>query len=113
LQHVQRCHAAKPLHLFERKIADADGADFPLLEQHLHGCCGFFDRNEGVGPMNLIDVDVIGSQPAQRVLDLADDAASAGIAIYAAVLPFEPDLGRNHHAVAQAPFGDRFADDLL
>ena len=81
---MQRRHAAKLLHLIDRKIADADGADLSLFEQGLHCRRGFFDRYKGIGPMNLIDVDVIGSQPAQGVLDLPHDAPAAGITEYVA-----------------------------
>src|SRR5229473_1592461 len=65
LQHMQRRNAAKPLHLADRKVAHADGADFPLLEQRVHCFRGLLDRNQWVGPMNLVDVNVIGSKPAQ------------------------------------------------
>jgi len=38
--------------------------------------------------MNLVDVDVIGSKPAQGILDLAQNPGTAGIAEYSsAVLP--------------------------
>src|SRR5580704_13041220 len=110
---MQRRYAAKPLHLFDRKIADADGADLTLSEQGLHCRRGFFYLDKGIGPMNLIDIDVIGSQPAQGVIDLSHDAAAAGIAKDVPILPFEPDFGGNDHFVAQATFGYRLADDLL
>src|ERR1700692_982250 len=62
--------------------------------------------------MNLIDVDVIGSKPAQGVLDLPLDAGTAGIAGYFSILLLKPGLGGNKHLRAQFPF-DRLADDLL
>src|SRR5262245_39168183 len=65
LQHMQRCHLAETLHLSDREIADADGADFALLEQGAHGLCGFLDPDQRIGPVNLVDVDVIGSKPTQ------------------------------------------------
>ena len=67
---MQRRDAAKPFHLDDRKIAHSDGADFPLREQCVHCVRGFFDRNQRVGPMNLIDINVIGSKPTQRILNL-------------------------------------------
>ena len=63
--------------------------------------------------MNLIDVDVIGSKPAQGVLDLAQDTGAAGIAEYLSALPFQSGLGCNKNLRAQSAFGDRLADDLL
>ena len=58
---MQRCHPAEALHLPDREIADADGADLALLEQGVHGLRGFLDRHQRVGPVDLVDVDVIGS----------------------------------------------------
>src|ERR1700685_1805932 len=110
---MQRRYAAKPLHLLDRKIADADGTDLPLFEQGLHCRRGFLDRDNGIGPMNLIDVDVIGSQPTQGVIDLAHDTVATGIAKYLPIFPLKSDLGGNHHFVAQAPLGYRSANDFL
>jgi hypothetical protein len=63
--------------------------------------------------MNLIDVDVISSEPLQRVLDLAHDASAAAIAKYLPALPFEADLGGNDYFIAQATLCYRFANDFL
>src|SRR5580704_9677996 len=74
LQNMQRGHLPEALDLGDRKIADADGADFALLIQRSHRLGGFLHRHQRVGPMNLIDVDVIGAQTAQRIVDLLHDA---------------------------------------
>src|SRR5258708_34951234 len=63
--------------------------------------------------MNLIDVNVIGSKPAQRILNLPHDAGAAGIAGYFSTLPLKSGLGGNKHVRAQPAFGDRPANDLL
>src|SRR5882724_12632573 len=63
--------------------------------------------------MNLIDVDVIGSKPAQGILDFPHDAGAAGIAGYFSAVPLQSGLGGNEHVRAQPAFGDRLADDLL
>src|SRR5258706_9418566 len=109
---MQRRNATKPLHLADRKIAHPDGADFALLEQRVHRFRGFFDRNQWVGPMNLVDVNVIGSKPAQRILDFPHDAGAAGIARYSSTLPLKSGLAGNKHVRAQPAF-DRLAYDLL
>src|ERR1700730_11789360 len=109
---MQRRNAAKPLHLADRKIAHSDGANFPLLEQRVHRFRGFFDRNQWVGPMNLIDVNVIGSKPAQGILNLPQDASAAGIARYSSALPLQSGLGGNKHFRAPT-LGERPANDLL
>src|SRR5882757_3676779 len=79
----------------------------------MHRFRGFLDRHQRVGPVNLVDVDVIGSQPAQRILDLVQDARAAGIAEHASMLPFKAGLGGNEDAGAPAPFGDRLSDNFL
>ena len=63
--------------------------------------------------MNLIDVDVIGSKPAERILNLSQDAGAAGVARYFPAIPLQSGLGRNQHVRAQPAFGDRLADDLF
>src|SRR5882757_8013271 len=105
--------ATKPFHLDHRKIAHADGADFPLCEQHVHCVRSFFDRNQRIGPVNLIDINVVGSKPAQGILDFAQDAGTAGIARYSSTLPLKSDLGSNNDVRAQAALGDRLANDLF
>src|SRR5262249_24867015 len=65
LHHVQRRNAAEALHLPSREIADTDGADFALLEQSVHRLRGLLDGHPGVGPVNLVDIDVIGAKAAQ------------------------------------------------
>src|SRR5260370_30591352 len=63
--------------------------------------------------MNLVDVDMIGSKPAQGILDLAQNPGTAGIAEYSSVLPFQPGLGGNKHARAQAARSNRLANELF
>ena len=98
----QKLVAAVP----NREIADADGADLALLEQGMHGLRGFLDRHQWVGPVDLVDVDVIGSKPAQRILDLLQDARAAGIAEDFSTLPLKPHLGRDEHARAKIVVGE-------
>ena len=63
--------------------------------------------------MNLIDVDVVGPQPAQRVFALAHDPLAARIAKNLTVTPFQPDLGGNDRPRAQTRLRDCLADDFL
>ena len=59
--------------------------------------------------MRVVEVDVVGAQPAQAVLDLLDDVAARqpGGRVEATFT----GLGRDHHVVA--PTGERAAEDLL
>src|SRR5450631_192345 len=108
---MQGCNAAELLYLVDRKIADSDGPDLSLLEQRMHRLGGFFDRYQRVRPVDLVDVDVIGSKPTQGILDLLQDPRPAGIAEYLSTLPFKADLGSNEHARAQFTLGYCPAND--
>ena len=85
----------------------------PALQQSLHRVGGFLYRRIRVRPMHLIDVDEVGAQAAQRILDFVVDAGAAGVAERLAVLPVEPDFRRDNGAVTPAAFGERLADDFL
>ena len=108
---MQRGHPAEALHLINGEIAHADGADLALLVKRAHRLGGFLHRHQRVGPMNLVDVDVIGAQTAQRIIDLLHDASSGCIPIDLAVAPFESRLGGDDRLGAHAL--ESGADDLL
>src|SRR5208337_5118617 len=110
---MDRRSAAELLHLANGEIAHADGADLSLLEQPMHCLRCFFDRGLRVRPVDLVDIDVIGTKPSQRVFELALDPIPAGIAKNLAVLPFKPDLRGDDHARAQAAFSDSLANDFF
>ena len=86
---------------------------FPFSIQPVHRIGGFLDLHQRVGPMDLVDVDDVRLQPAQRVLDLLEDPALAGVAVGFAVLPGQADFGRDDGLIAAAVLGERFADDFL
>ena len=65
----------------------------------------------GSRPVDLVEIDVVGLQAAQRVLDRADDPAPR-IALLVRVLAHRAvDFGGQHDVVATAL--ERLADDLL
>jgi hypothetical protein len=62
--------------------------------------------------VDLVEVDPIGLEPAERILDLANDPA-ARVAELIGIVPHRPvHLGREHDVVAPAA-GECLADDLL
>src|SRR6266404_351891 len=111
LQHVQWGHLAEALHLGNREVAHADGADFPLPVKRAHGLGGFLHRHQRVGPMDLVDVDVVGTQAAQRIIDFLHDSGARRIAIDFSVAPFQSCFGGNDRLTAHAR--ESGADDLL
>ena len=66
-----------------------------------------------IGPMHLIEVDHVGAQAPQRILDLLHDPLPAGVAERLAVAPVEADLGRDHRATAPAVLRERLAQNFF
>jgi hypothetical protein len=64
-----------------------------------------------VRAVDLVEVDVVGAEPAQRVLDLGDDPAPRDPAPVRILTHRAEHLGGEHDVVATA--FERLADDLL
>jgi hypothetical protein len=73
------------------------GPDLSLLEKRMHRQGGFFDRHQRVWPVDLVDVDVIGSKPTQGLLHFLQDSHPAGITKYPSILPFKSSLGGDEY----------------
>src|SRR5215475_190570 len=82
-------------HLFKGVVAHSDGADFSLFIKLLHRSRCLFDWNKRVRPMNLIDVDVIGLQAAQRVINFIRDPRPTRVAKQLGLAPLQSHLGGN------------------
>jgi len=106
LHDVQRRDRPEGLHLLGREVAHADRADCPVLVEPPQLRRGLLHRNERIGPVHLIDVDVARSQPPQRVLDLRSDPLRGGVAVDGAGMPCETGLGSDQHALAPAVLSD-------
>lgn len=107
----QRGELAEAVHLFRRIVAHADGEYLAVAAQALQFAGGFLVRHQRVRPVDLVQVDAIGFQPSQRVLDLPADACGGGVAVDAGIAPLQRRLGGDHRLVAQTLQG--LADDLL
>jgi hypothetical protein len=89
----------------------ADVADLALVHEVAERRQGLLDVGVGARPVDLVEIDPVGAQPPQRVLDLADDPAPraallVGIRAHRAV-----EFRGEDDVVAAA--GERLADDLL
>jgi hypothetical protein len=89
-----------------------DVADLALADEVAERRERLLDVGVRMRPVDLVEVDPVGPQPAQRVLDRADDpsarrALPVGIVAHRAV-----ELGREDDVVA-APARERLGDDLL
>ena len=63
--------------------------------------------------MHLIDIDEVGAQTPQRIVDLAHDPLARRVAKHFPVAPFEADFGCDDHAIAQVAYGQCLAHDLF
>ena len=89
----------------------ADRPDLAAAHQVGQGGQGLVDVGVRVRAVHLVQVDVVGLQPAQAVLDLADDPAARVAAHVGILAHLAVRLGGQHHVVPAAAQG--LADDLL
>ena len=103
----------------ERQLVDvglgqAERANLPRSDQLGHGSPRLFERDGGIDPMELIQVDHVGLEPAQGSVDRLADVFRAGVVVkgIAAVgTGHQAGLGRQHRSGAASP--ERTADQLL
>src|SRR5262245_2237693 len=79
----------------------------------MHRRCGLPKRNQWVRPMNLIDIDIIGLQAAQRVIDLFQDSGAGRIAKNLFSEPVQSNLGRNDNFFPLAVLRQGSTDELF
>jgi hypothetical protein len=86
-------------------------ADLALGDQLGEGADRFLDRRLRVHPVLVVQVDVVGAEPAERALNCDPDVRRAAVHALAACVGHEPELGRQDDLVAAALDGT--ADKLL
>src|SRR5579885_266854 len=110
---MQRSNFTESTHLSCGKVADANGANPALLVKFAHygGC--FFNGNDGVGPVDLVKVNVISAEAAQGAFEFLAEPRWGGVCVDAMLVPFKAGLGGDVDAVTLTTLTDGFADDLL
>ena len=104
-----------PLRLHDRARREGRGADvahLARLHQVAQGGKGVVDVRVLFGTVDLVEVDPVGAQPAQAVLDLLDDPAARVAELVGIVAHLAVDLGGQDRVVTPAP-GEGLAHDLL
>ena len=86
--------------LLGRKVRGADGAHLAGLDQPVIGLERLFLRRRHVGPVRLVEVDMVGLQPGQRFLDRLDHVARLEADL--ARRHFRAELGEHQHLGAVA-----------
>ncbi len=112
---LQVAFAGHPLRLHDLGAGvgrGADVADLALVHEVGQRAEGLLDVGGRAGAVHLVQVDVVGAETAQRVLDRAEDPATGPAADVRVVgVHRHEELGREDHLVA-SPL-QRLADDLL
>ena len=90
----------------------AEVADLALVDEIAERAEGLVDVGGRIRAVDLVEVDPVGVQPPQRVLDAADDPAPGSAPLAGVVAHREADLRRQDDVVALAA-GECLADDLL
>src|SRR3954454_18574929 len=90
----------------------ADVANLAGAHEVGEGAEGLVDVGVELGAVDLVEVDPVGAEAAQAVLDLGDDPAARVAELVGVVAHGPVDLGGEEDAVAP-PAGQRLADDLL
>jgi hypothetical protein len=90
----------------------AEVADLAVVDEVGERPEGLVDVGAGVRAVDLVEVDPVGVQASQGLLDSADDAASRGASQAGVVAHRKADLGRQDDLVPLAS-RQRLADDLL
>jgi len=90
-------------------------ADLALSHHLVERAGGVLERRVGIGPVHLVEVDVVGAEVAQGRLDAPAQRLRARVALQAVVGQQEAALGGDHHLVAAGlQLGlQRLAEDLL
>ena len=97
------------------KVGMPDIANLPLGDELAEGGQGLPDRSRRIGRVDLVEVEVVGTKAAQRVLDRAPDVAPAALGArgrpVAHVGALVPELRCQDHLVT--PAGQYLAEDFL
>src|SRR5713226_119205 len=113
LNRVQRSDTFETSHLLRREIADTDGTNLPLFIKFTKSDRRFLDGDEGVGPVHLIDIDVVRLETTERILKLLENPLARGVAVDFAVGPVEANFGGEHDLLAVTVLTQGFAHDLF
>ena len=88
-------------------------ADLSLLDQFFQHLGRLLGRGVQIGPVDLVEVDVVGFEVVQAGLDSLAQPLPAGVADQAVAVHAQPALGSDDHVFAAGPFSQRVAQGLF
>jgi hypothetical protein len=91
----------------------ADVAGFASPHHVVQRLQRLFDWGVVVPAVDLVQIDVVGSQALETGVDRAEDVFAGQAALVGARAHLEKYFGRQYHLVARGEITQRFADDLL
>ena len=93
-------------------LGRAQEPDLARMHEVGEGAEGLVDVGVRIGDADLVEIDPVGLEPAQRTLDTFDDPPPRGSSVVGIRVERRAELDGEHHTVAP-PAGQRLADDLL
>src|SRR6266478_1907 len=106
-------HGLEARHLVGRIVTDADGANFPLFVEFAKSGGCLLDGDERVGPVHLIDIDIVRLETPERILELLKNALARGIAFDFAIRPIESNFGGKDDVLSATTLAQGFAHDFF
>src|SRR5260370_16275392 len=100
-------------HLVGRIVTDADGAKLPLFVEFAKGGGCLLDGDEWVGPVHLIDIDIVRLETPERILELLENTLARGIAFDFAIRPIESNFGGKDDVLSATTLAQGFAHDFF
>jgi hypothetical protein len=95
------------------EVAAADVEHLALADELFHRLPDLFPRRRPVDVVHLVEVDVVGLQPAQAVLAGLADVVGGEVPVVRAGAHRLVDLGRENDPLPAPALGEPAADDLL
>ena len=111
LHDVDAPHGHARLDLLELEVREADESDLAFAHDVVERLHRLLERGQAVGPVHEVDVDVVGAEVLQALVDRRDDALAAAVAEVRLVPVVHAELGDDDRLVA-AP-AERLAERAL
>src|SRR6185437_7421451 len=108
----RRTEVERRLDLHWRPLAEAEIARLSLADDLGQRLQRLFQRRVAIVTVALVEIDVVGLEPTQRVIDLLEDLASGEPLVLTGVVHREEELRREHVGIT-GPVLEGVSEELL